>query len=182
MPVSKSEPRLSAHPALPVPARLGRFDVIDRLATGGMAEIFVASEHGLGGLERLVVLKRILPHLAVHTTFVEMFLAEARYIAQLNHPNVVQIYELGQDGNAPYIAMEYVPGASLREVLVAAVETRTPTPTGAALSMLAQACAGAHAAHELADASGRPLGLVHRDISPHNLMVTADGHTKLLDF
>jgi eukaryotic-like serine/threonine-protein kinase len=185
--ISKSEPRIAPTPALPVPKRIGRYEVIDRLATGGMAEVFICCERGLGGLERLVVVKRILPHLAVHPAFVEMFLAEARYVARLNHPNVVQIYELGEEvsldtGASPYLAMEYVPGSSVRDVLVAAIERGVETPIGAAMGLIAQACAGAHTAHELTDGSGRPLGLVHRDISPHNLMVTGEGHVKLLDF
>src|SRR5688572_13881575 len=147
-----------------------------------MAEIFVCCERGLAGLERLVVIKRILPHLAVHPQFVEMFLAEARYVARLNHPNVVQIFELGEDGTAPYLAMEYVSGGSVRDVLVTAIENDVRTPLGAAIGLIAQACAGAHAAHELTDPSGKSLGLVHRDTSPHNLMVTGEGHVKLLDF
>ena len=105
-----------------VPKRIGRFTVIDRLASGGMAEIFVCCERGLAGMQRLVVVKKILPHLAVQQAFVEMFLDEARYVARLNHPNVVQIIELGEDDNAPYLAMEYVPGSSLRDLLIAAIE------------------------------------------------------------
>ncbi|MBI1948744.1 MAG: PhnD/SsuA/transferrin family substrate-binding protein [Deltaproteobacteria bacterium] len=182
MAISKSEPRLPAAPILPIPKRIARYEVIDRLATGGMAEVFICCERGHAGLERLVVVKRILPHLAVHASFVEMFLAEARWVARMNHPNIVQVHELGEDGGAPYLAMEYVPGSSVRDVVVAAIEREIPTPIGAALGIIAQACAGAHAAHELTDPSGQPLGLVHRDISPHNLMVTAEGHTKLLDF
>ena len=170
----------------PIPKRLGRYDIIDRLATGGMAEIFVACERAqlrMGGLERLVVVKRILPHLAVHESFVDMFLAEARFVARIAHPNIVQIYELGEDDEgAPYIAMEYVHGTSLRDLLVAAISEGKELDVGVCVGIIAQACAGAHAAHELTDPQGRPLGLVHRDISPHNLMVTGDGHVKLLDF
>jgi eukaryotic-like serine/threonine-protein kinase len=170
----------------PIPKRLGRYDIIDRLATGGMAEIFVACERAqvrMGGLERLVVVKRILPHLAVHESFVDMFLAEARFVARIAHPNIVQIYELGEDDEgAPYIAMEYVHGTSLRDLLVAAISEGKDLDVGVCVGIIAQACAGAHAAHELTDPQGKPLGLVHRDISPHNLMVTGDGHVKLLDF
>jgi serine/threonine-protein kinase len=147
-----------------------------------MAEVFICVERQLAGLERLVVVKRILPHLAVHESFVEMFQAEARYTINVNHPNVVKIHELGEDGGLPYLSMEYVPGCSLRDLLVAAIESGRPLPAGVGVGLAIQACAGAHAAHELTDARGRPLGLVHRDISPHNLMVTVDGHVKLLDF
>ncbi len=156
--------------------------MIDRLATGGMAEVFICMERQLAGLERLVVVKRILPHLAIHETFVEMFLAEARYVARINHPNVVQIHELGEDGGLPFLSMEYVAGCSLRDLLVAAIEAGKPLPVGVAIGLTLQAVAGAHAAHELTDAHGKALGLVHRDISPHNLMVTNEGHVKLLDF
>ena len=161
---------------------LGRYQLLERLATGGMAEIFLACEKGVRGLERIVVVKRILPHLAVHDVFVEMFLQEARFIARLSHPNVVQVFELGEADSTFFIAMEYVPGVSLRELMRAAALQQRPLPVEVALSLVAQACAGAHAAHELADPSGKPLGLVHRDISPHNLMVTGDGYVKLLDF
>jgi phosphate/phosphite/phosphonate ABC transporter binding protein len=177
----------SAGPALPVPERIGRYTVIDRLANGGMAEVFVCVERQRfagheAAVERLVVVKRILPHLAMHQAFVDMFLAEARFVARINHPNVVQIFELGEDNGTPFLSMEYVPGCSLRDLLVAAIEHDKPLPPGVAAHIAAQACAGAHAAHELKDAQGKLLGLVHRDISPHNLMVTAEGHVKLLDF
>jgi len=166
----------------PLPTQLGRYEILERLATGGMAEIFLATEHGVAGLERLVVVKRILPHLAVYESFVEMFLREARFAARLNHPNIVQIHELGQDGDSFFIAMEYIEGTSVRDLMAQAARADRPLPLAAALSIASQASAGAHAAHELSDGQGRPLNLVHRDISPHNLMVTSAGHVKLLDF
>ncbi|MBI5497833.1 MAG: PhnD/SsuA/transferrin family substrate-binding protein [Deltaproteobacteria bacterium] len=166
----------------PVPKRLGRYDIMERLATGGMAEIFLACERGLRGMERLVVIKKILPHLAVQQNFVDMFAQEARIAARLSHPNVVQIHDLVEDGDDIIIVMEYVPGSTLRELTEAAEELGRPIPPGAAVGMVVQACRGAHAAHELRDGVNRPLGLVHRDISPHNLMVTSDGNVKLLDF
>ncbi len=183
-----STPSSSHRPVpIPVPAhgRIGRYDLIERIATGGMAEIYLAQE--TSGLDRLVVIKRILPHLAEHEAFVEMFLQEARFVSRLSHPNVVQIYELGETASSsgkgtPFIAMEYVPGVSLRELMRTAALSEAPIPIGVALGLITQACAGAHAAHELTGPEGQPLGLVHRDISPHNLMVTGDGHVKLLDF
>jgi len=165
-----------------IPSKIGRYEVIDRLATGGMAEVFICSEHGMAGLERLVVVKRILPHLARHAQFIEMFLDEARYMARLNHPNVVNVHELGEDDGLPYLAMEYVPGASVRQILISAIELDIDTPLGAAIGIILQACAGAHAAHELTDPKGMLVGLVHRDISPQNLVVTIQGNVKLLDF
>lgn len=147
-----------------------------------MAEVFLAVEQGEHSLDRLVVIKRILPHLAENTEFVEMFMREARIAAGINHPNVVQIYELGSSGGFPFMAMEYVAGSSLKELIRAAHSTDVRIPTSAALHLMQQACKGAHAAHELKDASGHPSELVHRDLSPHNLMVTDEGHVKLLDF
>ncbi len=161
---------------------LGRFELVYRLDVGGMAEIFLALERGAHGFERLVVIKRALPHLAAKRAFREMFLQEARFVARLNHPNIVQIHELGEAEGSAFIAMEHVLGVSFRDLLRTVVDDEKPIPLGVAVGLVAQACAGAHAAHELTDIDRKPLGLVHRDISPHNLMVTRSGHVKLLDF
>jgi len=162
---------------------VGRYQLVERLAVGGMAEIFLAAERGGElGLDRLVVVKRILPHLADEPSFVDMFLREARIVARIRHPNVVQIFELGSSGGFPFIAMEYVSGSTLKQLVSAARRADTRLPVGAVLHLLSQACAGAHAAHELRDQAGQLYGLVHRDISPHNLMVDDHGHVKLLDF
>jgi len=164
------------------PRKLGRYDILERLATGGMAEIFLACERGMHGLERLVVVKKILPHLAVQDAFVQMFVHEARIVARISHPNVVQIHDLAEQDGEVFICMEYVPGSTLRHLTDAAEQARTNIPVDVALGIITQACRGLHTAHELKDASGRLEGLVHRDISPHNLMVTNEGHVKLLDF
>ena len=161
---------------------LGRFELVHRLEVGGMAEIFLALERGLHDFERVVVIKRALPHLAQKADFREMFLQEARWVARLNHPNIVQIYELGEADGSAFIAMEHVIGVSFRDLVSRAVNAEKPIPIGVVIGLVAQACAGAHAAHELTDPQGTLLGLVHRDISPHNLMVTGGGHVKLLDF
>ncbi|MBM4380295.1 MAG: serine/threonine protein kinase, partial [Deltaproteobacteria bacterium] len=163
-------------------ARFGRFELAQRLDTGGMAEIFLALERGLHGFERVVVIKQVLPHLLQKASFREMFLQEARWVARLNHPNIVQVYELGDAEGAPFIAMEHVPGVSFRDLVSTALRRKEQIPVGVATGLMIQACAGAHAAHELTDAQGQWLGLVHRDISPQNLMVTGGGHVKLLDF
>ncbi len=164
------------------PQLIGRYELLTRLATGGMAELFLARERGLAGLERMVVVKRILPHLADQPSFVEMFLREARIVARLSHPNVVQIYELGQQERSYHIAMEYIHGSTVREMLLLSQQEGQPMPLEVTVSIVDQACRGLHAAHELKDLDGQPLGLVHRDISPHNLMCTTAGHVKLLDF
>ncbi|MBN1945199.1 MAG: PhnD/SsuA/transferrin family substrate-binding protein [Bradymonadales bacterium] len=160
----------------------GRYQVITRLAVGGMSELFLAREQGVAGFERLVVIKRILPHLASQESFVQMFLREARIIARLNHPNVVQIYELCETEGNYYLVMEYLHGSTLRELQYLARKEGLRFPHGVAIGIVVQAAHGLHAAHELCDLDGRLLALVHRDISPHNLMVGRDGHVKLLDF
>lgn len=162
---------------------MGRYHLVERLAVGGMAEVFLACERGgEHSLDRLVVIKRILPHLAEKPHFVDMFLHEARIAARINHPNVVEIHELGESGGFPFIAMEYVAGSTLKQLVRAAGQAGILLPVDAVIHLLLQACAGAHAAHELTDAQGRPYHLVHRDLTPHNLMVTDQAHVKLLDF
>ena len=141
---ASDQPGTAGAPQLPIPERIGRYAVIDRLATGGMAEVFVCVERQRyaereNAVERLVVVKRILPHLAIHQAFVDMFLAEARYVARINHPNVVQIYELGEDQGLPFLSMEYVAGCSLRDLLVAAIDGGQALPPGVAASLAAQA-------------------------------------------
>lgn len=161
---------------------LGKYELVSRLAMGGMAELFLAREKGMAGLERLVVIKRILPHLSHQKSFVDMFLREARIAARLNHPNIVNIYDLNTSEGAYYIAMEYIHGTTVRELQVLAGETGSKFPLDVMVSIIDQAARGLHAAHELRDLDGKMLGVVHRDVSPHNLMCTPQGNVKLLDF
>jgi serine/threonine-protein kinase len=161
---------------------LGKYELVTKLATGGMAELFLARERGLAGLERLVVIKRILPHLADDPSFIDMFLREARIIARLNHPNVVQIFELGEEDGNYFIAMEYIHGSTAREMQVLAERAGLALPVEVAISVIDQASRGLHAAHELRDLEGNALELIHRDVSPHNLMATTEGFVKVLDF
>lgn len=166
----------------PIPSQLDKYEVLDRIAYGGMAEIFLAREIGLAGMERLVVIKRILPQFASDETFVKMFVQEANFVGRLSHPNVVQIHELGTADGTYFLAMEYIEGVAVRELMAQAKRQEQLLPMDSALSIIIQACEGAHAAHELRDDKGKLVGLVHRDITPHNLMVTANGFVKLLDF
>jgi serine/threonine-protein kinase len=162
--------------------RLGRFQIIGRLATGGMAEVYLALSGELPGFRTLIVVKRILPHLAQNRQFIGMFLDEARLAALLDHPNVVRIIEVGHDGEEYYLAMELVQGKPLSAVLrKAAREKRPPTPALSAYIM-AQAASGLGYAHALTDGDGRPLGVVHRDVSPQNVLLSFEGAVKLIDF
>ena len=164
------------------PTRLGKFDLLARIARGGMAEIYLARQQGLEGFSRLVVVKRILPHLAEEPQFVKMFLEEARVAALINHPNVVQIFDVGQYEDDYYIAMEYIAGPSVAAICRSAHRRAKAVPCAVAAGIVSQACEGLHAAHELRDDSGVLVGLVHRDVSPQNLMVSQLGLVKLVDF
>ncbi len=160
----------------------GRYQLMRRLATGGMGEIFLARSAGAAGFEKLVVIKRVLPRLARNQEFLQLFLAEARIAAGLNHPNIAQIFELGQEGNDWFLTMEYVAGHDLQRVLYRARSEGKPIPLGARLRVIADAAAGLDHAHRATDGEGRPLGIVHRDVSPHNVLVGFDGGVKLIDF
>ncbi|HEY2517205.1 MAG TPA: serine/threonine-protein kinase [Polyangiaceae bacterium] len=159
---------------------LGKYLLLAELGRGGMAEVYLALARGLNGFNKLVVLKLLRAHLAEDQDFLRMFLAEARLAARLNHANIVQTYEIGVEGGRNCIVMEYLEGRSLAEVEAA---TRTaPMPLSLSVRILADTLAGLHHAHGLADVDGKPLGLVHRDVSPHNVFVTYDGQVKVLDF
>lgn len=156
--------------------------LIDRIAVGGMAEIFLARQMGMEGFEKLVVLKRIRPELSEKKSFVTMFLNEARLSAQLNHPNIAQIYDLGKVGESFFIAMEYVFGRDMRRVIPKAEAQGIPFPLVYAAKIASQCCEGLYYAHQKSDFYGHPLGIVHRDITPENVVVSFDGTVKILDF
>jgi eukaryotic-like serine/threonine-protein kinase len=162
--------------------RLGRFQIIGRLATGGMAEVYLALSGELPGFRTLIVVKRILPHLASNGQFIRMFLDEARLAALLDHPNVVRIIEVGHDGEEYFLAMELVQGKPLSAVLRKAARERRPPSPALAAYLIAQAASGLGYAHGLTDGNGQPLGVVHRDVSPQNVLVSFEGAVKLIDF
>jgi serine/threonine protein kinase len=159
---------------------LGKYLILAELGRGGMAEVYLALARGPSDFSKLVVLKLLRTHLAEDAEFLEMFLSEARLAARLNHPNVVQTYEVGVEGGRHCIGMEYLEGRSLAEV--EAATRRAPMPLALAVRVLADTLAGLQYAHDVSDIDGRPLELVHRDVSPHNVFVTYDGQVKVLDF
>jgi tRNA A-37 threonylcarbamoyl transferase component Bud32 len=168
--------------------RIGRYEPIRRLAVGGMAEIYLARLPGVGieGFGKLVVLKRILPQHALDPELLRMFVDEARLSATLTHPHVTEVHDVGTDGDAPFFAMEYVHGANLRELLRAharaAARPAAPLPLTHAIGIVAAAAAGLHYAHERLGPRDEPLGIVHRDVSPSNVLVSYDGAVKVSDF
>lgn len=164
--------------------RIGKYRVIQRLASGGMGEVFLALQEGPAGFLRRVVIKRMRSLMGENPAFVEMFLNEARLAALLSHPNVVHILELGQaEDNAWFIAMEHIHGRSLREVLLARGLRGTPgLPYGLAAQVCANILRGLHHAHEMRDSQGKRLEIIHRDISPENILVSFSGGVKIVDF
>ncbi len=157
----------------------GKYLLLKRLAVGGMAELYLAKDPAT---DALVVIKRILPYLAQETEFVRMFLDEARIAAQLHHPHIIQMHELGHLEGSIFIAMEFVEGVDLRKILQQEQKRTSVVPTDVAAWLTARLCEGLHYAHNKGGGDGRPLGIIHRDISPQNLMVGYRGEVKLVDF
>jgi serine/threonine-protein kinase len=166
-----------------LPKRFGKYTLIRKIAIGGMAEIFLALQRSVAGFEKIIVVKRILPHLAKDAQFVTMLLDEARIAATLNHPNVAQIYDVGQHDGQFYIAMEHVHGEDLRTV-VRSMKGKNVTsfPLEHSLAIVLGMAAGLSYAHEQRTLDGEPMNIVHRDVSPQNVLVTFNGDVKLVDF
>jgi serine/threonine-protein kinase len=162
--------------------QFGKYALLDRIAIGGMAEIFLARQTGVDGFEKTVVLKKIRPQLAEKKSFVAMFLNEAKLAAQLNHHNIVQILDLGRVDGSYFIAMEYLHGRDLRRVVPKAEQQDIPFPIVYACKIASQVAEGLFYAHQKTDEAGRPLHIVHRDVTPENIFVTFDGGVKVLDF
>jgi serine/threonine-protein kinase len=161
---------------------LGRYRVVDEIGIGGMASVHLARMDGPGGFQKWVAIKRIHPHLVEDDSFITMFLDEARVAARISHPNVATVFELGKEADSFWIAMEYLHGEPLREIMRRTEELGAPMPPEIACRIIADAAEGLHAAHELLGKNGEKLNLVHRDVTPHNLFVTYDGNTKVVDF
>ena len=171
---------------LTAPERIGRYELCFELASGGMASVYLARIHGASGFEKLVALKRIHRHLAKDPGYVDMFLDEARIASRITHPNVCSVFDFGEADGEYYIAMEYLVGESLSRLCARVArdkqQCRSPLFPLRMAGIIADACEGLHAAHELKDANGDLLHVVHRDVSPRNLFVTYDGAAQVVDF
>jgi len=162
--------------------RVDRYELVGEIASGGMATVYLARLTGVGGFQRFVAMKRLHPHLASEKEFVEMFLDEARIAARIHHPNVVPILEVGASAVGYYLVMEYIEGDTLARLLARAATRSKRLPVGIALRIALDMLAGLHAAHELRDDAGEPVQLVHRDVSPQNVLVGVDGIARITDF
>jgi serine/threonine protein kinase len=180
--VARSHNPAVAKVAAEVGSTANRYQILGRLAAGGMAEIFLARGASVAGVERYCVLKRILRERAGDAQFARMFLDEARLAAQLQHPNIASVYDIGMLGDSYFFTMEYVHGETLRSIAQRADELRRPVPLACVLTIIAGAAAGLHHAHERNANDGSPLGIVHRDVSPANVMVSFEGNVKIVDF
>lgn len=162
--------------------RLDRYELIGELASGGMATVYLARLAGVGGFQRFVAIKRLHPHLAGEEEFIEMFLDEARLAAGIHHPHVVPILEVGQTENGYYLVMEYIEGDTLARIVARALSGGQNVPRSILLRIILDTLAGLHAAHELNDAHGQSVSLIHRDCSPQNVLVGVDGCSRITDF
>ncbi len=159
-----------------------RYRVVEKLESGGMAEVFRAESEGLQGFRKQVAIKRVLPHLSEKKNFISMFLDEARLSAQLSHSNCVQVFDIGVGDNAFFIVMEFVDGANLKSLAEALRKLGQDFPVPSAAFIAQEICKGLTYAHELTDQHGMPLNLVHRDMSPPNVLITKFGEVKIVDF
>ena len=162
--------------------QFGPYKLIERISVGGMAEVYKATEHGVEGFERTVAVKRILPHIAEDDEFITMFKDEAKIAGQLNHGNIAQIYNLGQQGDSFYIALEYVAGKDLRNIFTRCQQQGRAMPIAQACFIVMKVSEGLDYAHNKRDKHGRHLNIVHRDVSPPNVLVSYEGEVKLIDF
>jgi len=164
------------------PIRFGKYLLLEKISVGGMAEVFRAKSFGVAGFEKSFALKRILPHISEDSEFVAMFIDEAKIAARLHHANICQIVEFGRVGDSYFQAMEYIPGADVRRIRRALRSRRQTIPPEIALYIAEKVCDGLDYAHRKKDVQGVSLGIVHRDVSPQNVLVSFEGGVKLIDF
>jgi eukaryotic-like serine/threonine-protein kinase len=171
-----------AGPATTEVTRIGRYEILDKVGVGGMAEVFRALARGPGRYQRELIIKRILPHLADDPEFVRAFVEEGKILGLLSHPNIVGVYDFGEADGRHYLALEYLDGPSLAALITRAAASERPLPVGVVAYVAREVCRGLAAVHALCDLRGRPLNVVHRDVTPTNVMTTKQGAVKLLDF
>ena len=159
-----------------------RYNLIEKLEAGGMAEVFLGEATSVQGFKKRVAIKRVLPHLASHENFIGMFLDEARLGARLTHANIVSVFDIGKSDNSFFIVMEFVDGTNLKKVMETLRQKRKPFPLKDVIYIAMEACRGLSYAHELPDEDGSPLDLVHRDVSPPNILISKRGEVKVTDF
>ncbi|MSP17566.1 MAG: serine/threonine protein kinase, partial [Myxococcales bacterium] len=164
------------------PIPFGKYYLLERINVGGMAEVFRAKSYGVAGFERLVAIKRILPNIAEDQEFIEMFKDEAKLAVQLSHANIAQIFELDQHGDAYFIALEHIHGRDLRAIFERCRQRGEPMPIAQTCFVAMKACEGLDYAHNKKNPSGEDLNLVHRDVSPQNVLVSFEGEVKIIDF
>jgi TonB family protein len=183
-PAAIPAPPAAAKPVGPLPGGtpFGQYELIEPIATGGMAEVFRARMKGVEGFQKIVAIKRILAHLTDNDEFVTMFVDEAKLAAQLQHPNIIHIYDLGKIDRSYYIAMEYIDGKDLRSILRTLGDKKARLPLGLALFIGSHLAAALDYAHRKKDLQGTAMALVHRDVSPQNVLISYDGDIKLCDF
>lgn len=182
MPSAEKEPAREPASSAAAPKRLGKYELIARIGKGGMAQVYLARQRGPANFEKVVVVKTIHPHLAAKKSFIDMLLDEARIAALLKHPCVVDIYDLGVDGDTYFIAMEYLSGEPLLSVLRAGRVSKKPLDIKSTCRIISDVADGLHAAHELTDNAGHHMELVHRDVTPGNIVVLYNGQVKIVDF
>jgi serine/threonine protein kinase len=164
------------------PVRFGKYLLLERISVGGMAEVFQAKSFGVEGFEKIIAIKRILPSMAEDGDFIQMFIDEAKIAGQLSHANICQIYELGKIGESHFIAMEYIWGKDLLQIQNRLRKLRQKMPVPMICFIASKVCEGLDYAHRKKDANGRPLHIIHRDVSPQNVLVSYEGEVKLIDF
>lgn len=164
------------------PKQFGKYYLLEKLAVGGMAEIYKAKTFGVDGFEKLLVLKRILPHCSADKDFITMLTDEAKLSVTLSHANVVQVYDLGKVGDDYFISMEYISGVNLRDIIYRCREKSMKIPDELAAFIISEVCKGLDYAHRKTNSAGQPLNIVHRDVSPQNILLSYEGEVKIVDF
>ena len=162
--------------------KFGQYILLDKVGSGGMAELFKAKKVGIEGFERVLAIKRILPHLSSDEEFIDMFIAEAKLVALLSHKNITQVYDFGKIGQNYFIAMEYIRGKDLRGLLKRCNEKNIKFPITLAVFIAKEVASGLSYAHRQKDSMEKSLNIIHRDVSPQNILISYDGDVKVVDF